>query len=162
MITTDIKSTVTNDNDAVVTEIQIAAPPERVFRALTDAGQLERWFTNPSCPAKIWEMDPRLGGRYRYVTEKGSAIVNGVNEFVCHGEILELDPPRLLVYSWIANWHDDKSRSTVVRWELFPQSGGTRVKVTHSGLSEENVARKDYSGGWPGVLEQLKHLTEKK
>jgi uncharacterized protein YndB with AHSA1/START domain len=48
-----------------------------------------------------------------------------------------------------------------VRWELFPESCGTRVKVTHSALSAEHVARKDYSGGWPGVLEQLKHFTEK-
>ena len=160
MTTIEMKSTITSGNDAVVTEIQIAAPPERVFQALTDARQLERWFTNSSCPAKIWEMDPRLGGRYRYLTEKSSVDVNGVNQFECTGEILELDPPRLLVYSWIANWHDDKSRRTVVRWELFPASTGTRVKVTHSGLSEENIARKDYSGGWPGVLEQLKRFTE--
>jgi uncharacterized protein YndB with AHSA1/START domain len=47
-----------------------------------------------------------------------------------------------------------------VRWELFPASTGTRVKVTHSGLSEENIARKDYSGGWPGVVEQLKKFVE--
>lgn len=32
---------VTPDQDAVVSEIQIAAPPERVFKALTDAGQHE-------------------------------------------------------------------------------------------------------------------------
>jgi uncharacterized protein YndB with AHSA1/START domain len=161
MTATNIKSLITSDNDAVVTETHIAAPPERVFRALTDSRQLERWFTDPSCPAKIWEMDARLGGHYRYATEKGAAVVNGVSEFKCHGEILEFDPPRLLVYTWVANWHDDKSRSTMVRWELFPESGGTRVQVTHSGLSGENVARKDYSGGWPGVLEQLKRFTEK-
>ena len=46
MTTIEMKSTITSGNDAVVTEIQIAAPPERVFQALTDARQLERWFTN--------------------------------------------------------------------------------------------------------------------
>jgi uncharacterized protein YndB with AHSA1/START domain len=154
------KCEVTQDADALVTEIQIAAPPERVFKALTDAKELTRWFRSPECPVKFWKMDARVGGRYGYANEKGTLVVNGVSEFECHGEILELDPPHLLVYSWIANWHDDKSRRTVVRWELAAEAAGTRVKVTHSGLAQENVARKDYSGGWPGVLEMLKNFTE--
>ncbi len=152
---------ITPNQDALVSEIQIAAPPERVFQALTDAAQLQRWFANPSCPIHLWEMDARLGGRYRYTTEKGTVVVNNVSKFECHGEILEHEPPRLLVYTWIANWHDDKSRRTVVRWELAPRSGGTQVKVTHSGLAQEPAARKDYSGGWPGVVEQLKKFVEK-
>jgi uncharacterized protein YndB with AHSA1/START domain len=149
------------NNDSIVTEIHIAAPAERVFKALTQPRELVRWFKNPSCPDHLWEMDARLGGRYRYVTEKGTVVVNGVSEFECHGEILEIDPPHLLVYSWIANWHDDKSLRTVVRWELTSDAAGTNVKVTHSGLAQENVARKDYSGGWPGVLEMLKQFAEK-
>jgi uncharacterized protein YndB with AHSA1/START domain len=98
---------VTPDRDAVVSEIDISAPPERVFKALTDAGELRRWFTNPSCPLKYWKMDARVGGQYGYAANKGSVVVNGVREFECHGEILECDPPRLLVYSWIGNWHED-------------------------------------------------------
>jgi uncharacterized protein YndB with AHSA1/START domain len=155
------ESVVTQDNDALITEIHIGAPADRVFKALTDEEELARWFTNPSCPVKRWQMDARPGGRYGYATEKGAVVVNGVNEFECHGEILEFDPPRLLVYSWMANWHDDKSLATVVRWELTPDADGTHVKVTHSGLVSENTARKDYSGGWPGVLEMLKKFTEK-
>jgi len=152
---------VTPDSDAIVGEIHISAPPERVFQALSDPKQLMQWFTSPECPVKVWEMDARPGGRYRYETQKGAIVVNGVSEFECHGEILEVDPPRLLAYSWIANWHGDKSRRTVVRWELAREAGGTRVKVTHSGLAQEHIARKDYSGGWVGVLEQLKKFAEK-
>jgi uncharacterized protein YndB with AHSA1/START domain len=158
---TKTESVITPNNDAIVTEIHIAAPPERVFQALTDERELIRWFTDSSCPVKLWEMDPRPGGRYRYATEKGTGVVNGISEFKCHGEILELDPPRLLVYSWIANWHDDKLLPTVVRWELTPDANGTQVKVTHSGLAQEHAARKDYTGGWPGVLEMLKKFVEK-
>jgi hypothetical protein len=33
--------------------------------------------------------------------------------------------------------------------------------VTHSGLAELPVARKDYSGGWPGVLQDLAKFVEK-
>jgi uncharacterized protein YndB with AHSA1/START domain len=146
--------------DAVISEIEIAAPLGRVFEALTDPEQLIRWFTDPSCPAILWEMDPRPGGSYCYATAKGTMVVNGVDEFECHGAILELDPPRLLVYSWIANWHEDKSLETTVRWELFPTENGTRVRVTHSGLAEDAAARKDYEAGWPGMLVMLQRFTE--
>jgi len=151
---------ITPDQDSIVSEIDIAAPAARVFHALTDAGELKRWFTSPECPVNSWQMDARLGGRYSYETQAGSVVVNGVSEFKCYGEILEIDPPRLLVYSWIANWHDDTSRRTIVRWELTPKAGGTHVKVTHSGLASEAAARKDYSGGWPGVVEMLKKFSE--
>jgi uncharacterized protein YndB with AHSA1/START domain len=155
------KAVITPDQDAIVSEIEIDAPPARVFKALTDAKELMVWFCDPACPIKFWNMDARPGGRYSYATSKGTIVVNGVDEFECHGEILEIDPPRLLVYTWIGNWHDDKQRKTVVRWELTPGGKGTRVKVTHSGLAQEPAARKDYSGGWPGVLEKLKKFAEK-
>src|SRR5579864_2433252 len=76
---------VTPDQDSIVSEIQIAAPAERVFKALSDAGELKRWFTSPECPVEFWEMDARPGGHYRYQTKKGSTTVNGVSEFECHG-----------------------------------------------------------------------------
>jgi uncharacterized protein YndB with AHSA1/START domain len=153
---------ITPDQDSIVTQIEIAAPPERVFQALTDAQQLKRWFGSPECPAKVWEMDAGPGGHYRYVTEKGAVVVNNVSEFECHGEIVEYDPPRVLAYTWIANWHDDLTRRTIVRWELTPKSTGTLVKVTHSGLTQLPIARRDYTGGWPGVLEMLKKFAEDK
>jgi len=152
---------VTADQDAVVSEIEISAPPDRVFKALTDEGELKRWFTSPECPAKFWKLEPRLGGRYSYATEKGTIVVNNVSEFECHGEIVEFDPPRVLAYTWIANWHDDTARRTLVRWELTAKAGGTHVKVTHSGLAQEALARKDYTSGWPGVVEKLKQFAEK-
>ena len=48
-------------------------------------------------PGQVLGEDPRLGGRHRYATEKGSIVVNNVSEFACHGEILEYDPPRVLL-----------------------------------------------------------------
>jgi len=153
---------ITADLDAVISEIEIAAPPERVFEALTDPSQLQRWFGgDANCPVKFWKMDARLGGHYSYATEISKINVNGVKQFQCQGEILEYDPPRLLAYTWIGNWHLDPKRRTVVRWELLPISFGTHVTVKHSGLAQEPEARKDYSGGWVGVMEQLKQFSEK-
>jgi uncharacterized protein YndB with AHSA1/START domain len=152
---------VTPVQDALVTAIEISAPMERVFRALIDPAQLNIWFNNPGCPIKDWEMDARPGGSYRYSTEPGSVSVNGVTQIECRGEILAIDPPHLLVYTWIANWHEDKQRKTTVRWELEARGPVTRVTVTHSGLAAEATARNDYRGGWPGVLENLKKFSEK-
>ncbi|MGA7929166.1 MAG: SRPBCC domain-containing protein [Candidatus Sulfotelmatobacter sp.] len=68
---------------------------------------------------------------------------------------------RLLVYTWIASWHENKSRRTTVRWELTADASGTHVKVTHSGLADEEAARKDYTGGWPDALEMFSNFIEK-
>jgi uncharacterized protein YndB with AHSA1/START domain len=154
-----------NDNtsaDSVVTEIHIAAPRERVFKALTDQEELMHWFTDSSHPVHRWEMDARLGGSYRYFTDPETAAAHNTKAFECHGEIIEFDPPRLLVYTWIADWHADKSRSTVVRWELTEDATGTHVRVIHSGLAHEAAARKDYSGGWLGMVKMLKSFLEER
>jgi len=152
---------VTPDQDAIVGEIQIAAPPARVFQALTDAAQLRVWFTNPSCPIKLWQMDARLGGQYNYKTEKGTVVVNNVSEFKCHGEIIEYDPPRVLAYTWFGNWHDDTTYRTVVRWELTPTPSGTHLRVIHSGLTNLPAACTGYSQGWPGLVQALRNFAEK-
>ena len=150
-----------SNQDAVVSEIEIAAPPERVFQALIDPKQVMQWWTGEQCQIEAFAMDARRGGRWSYDTRQSKLTVNGVTKFHCDGEILEFDPPRVLAYTWIANWHDNPSERTAVRWELTPSAGGTRVKVTHSGLSQLPVARKDYSGGWVGVVQQLKNFLEK-
>jgi len=152
---------VTPDLNAITCEIDIAVPPERIFRALTDSTELAKWFTNEECPTKYWRMDARKGGRYSYQTVQSTKVkVNGVDMFHCEGEITEFDPPRVLAYTWIANWHDNKNMATTVRWELTHTRSGTHVKVTHSGLASEKVARDDYRGGWPGVVEKLKAFVE--
>jgi uncharacterized protein YndB with AHSA1/START domain len=156
-----VTTRITPDQDAVVSEIEIAAPPERVFQALIDPQQVMRWWNNEDCQIELFEMDARRAGQWRYGTKNTKLNVNGVNQFCCEGEVLEFDPPRLLSYTWIANWHDDKTRRTIVRWELTAARDGTHVKVTHSGLAQEAAARKDYSGGWSGVVEALKKFVEK-
>jgi len=160
MRTANARAAESTMEDTVVAEIFIAAPAGRVLQALTQQEQLMQWFTDPSCPVKSFEMDPREGGRWRFATHPGSRPVNGVLEFRAAGKILELKP-RTLVYTWHANWHDDPSLATLVCWELIPEGKGTRAKVTHSGLANEEVARQDYISGWPGVLATLKKFTEK-
>jgi uncharacterized protein YndB with AHSA1/START domain len=157
--------------DAVTVEIEIAAPPERVFRALTDQKELAAWWgAEPSVELTLFEMSPERGGRWRFTSkprrghdhgEIGKQMRSrGAAAFEAHGVILESVAPRLLVWSWIANWHDNPDHPTTVRWELEPTKKGTRVRVTHSGLAELPVARKDYGTGWLGVLRLLRSFAE--
>jgi uncharacterized protein YndB with AHSA1/START domain len=105
---------VTPDQVAVVAEIEIAAPPQRVFAALTDPAQNQEWGRSEAFQITLWEMDPRVGGAWRFVS-----LESGKNrEYVHHGEVLEFDPPRVLAYTWFATWHEPPSQRTVVRWEL--------------------------------------------
>jgi uncharacterized protein YndB with AHSA1/START domain len=152
---------VTPDNGAIVSDIYIAAPPERIFEALVDPKQVMTWWTGKDCRIENFALEPKCGGTWRYDTAQTRLNVNGVSKFHCEGEVIEYDPPRLLAYTWIANWHEEKSRRTIVRYDLTPEEEGTRLKVTHSGLAQEAVSRKDYSGGWPGVLEQVKRFIER-
>lgn len=152
---------VTPDQDALVSEIHIAAPPERVFQALIDPAQAMVWWNSPECPIEGYAMDARPGGRWRYDTKQSQMNVNGVSKFHCEGEVIECDPPRVLAYTWIANWHERPAQRTVVRWELAASKGGTLLRVTHSGLTDLPVSRKDYAGGWPGVVESIKKFVEK-
>ena len=160
------------EQDEVVVEVEIAAPPERVFQALTDAKQLFAWWgKEPSVELSVFEMDARPGGRWRFQCKPaagaGHGAVgeqlrrNGSREFEAHGEVLEYVPPRLLVWSWVANWHEHPAHATTVRWDLTPTTKGTRVRVTHGGLTQEPISRKDYQSGWQGVLRLLIQFLEK-
>ncbi|MFZ0479988.1 MAG: SRPBCC domain-containing protein [Terriglobales bacterium] len=157
------KTMVTTDQDAVVCELEIAAPPERVFQALTSQDQLFRWWNGEGgpCRVKLWEMEARLGGKWRCLAfdPSGQMVVNGCSEFETFGEIVEFDPPRALAYTWLANFHSIPSHRAMVRWELIPQSQGTFVRMTHSGLKPLQIAT-DYANGWPGVIGSLKKFAE--
>ena len=155
--------------DEVTCEIEIEAPPERVSQALTDPKQLFTWWgKEPTVELSVFEMDSRPGGRWRFRckpvpgAEHGAVGEqlrrNGAQDFEAHGELLEYVPPRLLVWSWVANWHENPTQPTVVRWDLISTAQGTRVRVTHGALTKEPTARKDYTGGWTGVLRLLKEV----
>jgi uncharacterized protein YndB with AHSA1/START domain len=110
----------------------------------------------------FFEMDTRVGCRWSLEMNCEQHPYHGVTRIRHEGEILEIDPPRLLVYTWYANFHKDPKMRSIVRWELTPTKTGTHVKLTHSGLAAEPDVAKDYAGGWPGVLEEIKTFVEKK
>ena len=91
-------SKATPDRDSIVAEIHIAAPPERVFHALVDPQQVLRWWGRQGVYRSTeFQSDLRRGGTWRTV----GVNADGRN-FAASGEYLEIDRPRLLFYSWVA------------------------------------------------------------
>ena len=138
-------SKLTPDADSIVAEIHIAAPPERVFQALVDPLQVLQWWGQQGIYRSTeFQSDLRRGGKWRTV---------GVNaegrNFEASGEYLEIDPPHLLVYSWVASWTGNAK--TTVRWELHPDQRGTLVRLRHHGLADYPELAKSYSG-WGRML----------
>jgi uncharacterized protein YndB with AHSA1/START domain len=157
----ETKTIITPDQDAVISEIEIAVPPERVFQALIDRDQALQWGSNEAFEMTQWEMDARAGGKWRFVSRalQGPGVGQDLEH---HGEIVEIDPPRLLEYSWFASWHKNPEVRTLVRWELSKTKSGTHLKVIHSGLLPIPGACQGYSQGWPGLVQSLKNTLEKK
>jgi uncharacterized protein YndB with AHSA1/START domain len=145
---------ISSDNEVVVAEVFIGAPAERVFQAITDPGQAALWWGQGD-RYRITEiqMDLQTGGKWSAV---GSSVNMGPIQI--HGEILEVDPPRKLSYTWISSWF---AKLTQVVWELETKDQGTHVKLTHTGFGGDAAQTKGHSTGWSLVLSWLQAFAEK-
>jgi uncharacterized protein YndB with AHSA1/START domain len=113
-------------------ELDIAAPPERVFASLVEPAQVERWFG--------WapEIDPRLGGRI---------------SFGLDGEISEFEPGEVLVYA--------DGAGAVVRWELAGSGGGTHLTFVQSGFGADELdSAAQHEAGWLAGIAELRRMHE--
>ncbi|HEU5244596.1 MAG TPA: SRPBCC family protein [Gaiellaceae bacterium] len=120
-------------------ERRFAAPVEEVWDALTNAERLARWLAPGS-----------IGG-------SGSAGSDVQLDFgeggIVTGRVLRCEPPSVLEYEW----RFAGEAESVVRFELSPDGGGTRLVLDHRALAEEHAT--GYGAGWDAYLESLRdHL----
>jgi uncharacterized protein YndB with AHSA1/START domain len=119
------------DAPAVVTStVEIAAPPDDVFAALTDPAQLEAWWgTDDTYRTRDWSVDATPGGEWSAATADPDGREGAIG-----GTFTEVDAPRVLETTWRTSWDDAPS---TVRWELAPcevdGEAGTRLTVIHTG-----------------------------
>jgi uncharacterized protein YndB with AHSA1/START domain len=127
--------------------IEIEAPPDAVFEAFTDPAQLAAWWGSPDTYSTTnWQVDLRPGGAWS--SEPKSAADGSLSRV--HGQYLEVDRPRLLVFTWQPSW--ENFHETVIRIEFSPTATGTHVKVVHSGFGERGVPAGSSAEGWKRVL----------
>jgi uncharacterized protein YndB with AHSA1/START domain len=104
----------------------IAAPRERVWRAISDPEQLETWFS----PGTAWtSTGSDIGGRVFVLDPE-----TGVEMFTQVIEVIE--PPHRLV---TRSMPEPSDVVHVTTWQLEEENGGTRLVLTHSGYEMEPV-----------------------
>ena len=99
---------------------------EWVFAAWFDPVWLGRWMFGPDVrDERIVKLalDPRVGGRFSFVVNRGGTEIEHV------GEYLELDRPRLLVFTWATRDRLPETSRVIV--DFTPRDPGCDVKLTH-------------------------------
>ena len=131
----------------LVLERTLKAPPEVVFRHWSDPESLSIWMRpEPTMsPAKV-EVDFRVGGRFRIT-------MMGEQEYVQHGEYLEIEPGRRIVFSWISEWMPPGEQETLLSLSLSPVGDNeTRLLLVHESLPDSD-SYDGHEGGWSRILD---------
>jgi uncharacterized protein YndB with AHSA1/START domain len=119
---------------SVVIEREMAHPPEKIWRALTEGQLIEQWLMKN-------DFQPIVGHRFKLSAEWGSVDC----------EVLAVEPPQTLSYTWGAF-----GLESVVTWTLTPAGTGTHVRMEHAGFgSDQDAAYKGAQYGWQGFLSNL-------
>jgi uncharacterized protein YndB with AHSA1/START domain len=129
----------------ILATVDIAAPPDRVFRALASEELVKWWGSADTYRTTRWTGDVRVGGAWR--TEGVSA--DG-KPFSVGGEFVEVDPPRKLVQTWRADW--DGGHVTTITYRLDAVDGGTRLTLRHEGFTGRPESCASHADGWERVL----------
>lgn len=128
--------------------------PEQVWRALTDAEAVKRWWgPGGNEPVSLAQLDVRAGGRFRIVFggPEGKA-------HECAGVYKEVVPNRKLVFTW--TWpNSTPERESLVTIEFKAAGRGTELVFLHEQLFDETV-RDNHERGWSESFAKLDHYLQ--
>jgi uncharacterized protein YndB with AHSA1/START domain len=122
-------------------------PPEDVWAAITDPHALAEWL-EPN------NHQPVVGHKFQFRCDPG---ICGSGVTVC--EVLEVDAPRRLVWSWVhvpRKPNRPRSAPMTITWTLVPKDGGTLLILEHTGA--ENIdwlTRNMMRVGWGYMMKRL-------
>ncbi len=126
----------------LVIEREMAYPPEKIWRALTEGPLIEQWLMKN-------DFEPVVDRKFTF---RATPVRNW--DGIIESEVLVVEPHSRLAYRW-----ESMGLRTVVAWTLTPTEGGTRVRMEQSGFrSEQDAAYKGANYGWQrfmGALESV-------
>jgi uncharacterized protein YndB with AHSA1/START domain len=128
----------------LVIERILDAPVEKVWKAITDPGQMKLWYFD----LQGFKLEP--GNEFSF---------EGRNEDRCYVhlcKITEVIEGRKLSYTWRYEGHQGNS---LLSFELSPEGNKTRLKLTHAGLETFPQNLPDFAGnnfvvGWNWFLDK--------
>ncbi|MGI8485553.1 MAG: SRPBCC family protein [Thermomicrobiales bacterium] len=135
-------------SETVLLDYELKSPIDRVWHALTDSATLSKWMM-----FKSNDFQPVVGHAFQF---RGAAGWDGSID--C--EVIEVDKPHRLSYTWVSEGQGDQEHSTVVTWTLTEAEGGvTQLHLEQSGFRRE--AKQEIGGakyGWMSMLDQLQGI----
>lgn len=130
-------STAPAETLSVVVERDIAFPPQKVWRALTQPHLISEWLMKT-------DFAPQVDHRFTLSGDWGSVDCR----------VLTLEPNRSLSYTW-----DAMGLESVVTWTLTPTAKGTHLRMEQAGFRADQP--QNYNGakfGWQKFFANLELL----
>jgi uncharacterized protein YndB with AHSA1/START domain len=123
------------DIRSVVVERDIAFPPEKIWRALTQPHLIADWLL----PADDFSLD--IGNRFAFRQSWGNIDC----------QVRTVEPNRTLAYTWAAF-----GLESTVTWTLTPIGNGTRLRMEQRGFRpEHDEAVRGATYAWPAYFTAL-------
>jgi len=133
------------DTRVIERTITIQAPPETVFRLLTDPAEYVRW------KGRLAQLEAKPGGMFHVEFADPPSIASG--------RYVEVVPGRRVVFTW--GWEGNEMvppGSSTVEIDLTPLGSGTRLRLVHRGLPQVAIA--SHTEGWDYFLPRLTDVAE--
>lgn len=125
---------------SVVVERDIAYPPAKIWRALTQPHLMAEWLMNN-------DFQPVRGQAFKLTADWGSVDCR----------VLEIEPETTLAYSW-----DAMGLESTVTWTLRPTATGTHLRMEQSGFrTDQEQAYRGAQYGWNNFLGALEKLLQR-
>jgi uncharacterized protein YndB with AHSA1/START domain len=126
--------------------VSLNSEQSRVFKALTNAEELMKWF-----PSTV-KTDPKTGGKLRYEWKFEDSANDGFQDM----EYIDFVDGQSFSHTW-----DASGQATVVTFTLSGSNGQTDIHLTHMGWAEgmeEDVEM--HNQIWAGYMSNLKVYLE--
>jgi uncharacterized protein YndB with AHSA1/START domain len=121
----------------VVIEREIAFPPEKLWRALTQPRLIEEWLMKN-------DFNPVVGHRFNLRADWGTVDC----------QVQTVEPNKTLSYTWGAY-----GLESVVTWTLTPTATGTHLRMEQSGFRpDQQQAYQGAKAGWQGFFTALEQV----
>jgi uncharacterized protein YndB with AHSA1/START domain len=133
-----------------VYSVLIRATSDRVWRAITDGLETERYYFGTRV-----DSDWSVGGRVSYAYPDGSVAADG--------EILEIEPERRVAMTFHPRWSPEIEAEGPVRmtWEIEPAGEGvSKLTVITSGMVDGGRVQDEFVDGIVHIVSGLKTLVE--
>ena len=138
--------------ESVIIERTFNAPIAKVWKAITDRDEMEKWYFN------LKEFKTEIGFQFQF---DGGPPGGEVYTHLC--KVVDVINGKKISYSWRFKGYEGIS---FVTFELFAEGNKTKVKLTHEGLetfpaNKPELAAHNFVEGWTHIIgTSLKNYVE--